>query len=111
MKLVKLVMMKNIFTFNNQHWLQLLGTSMGSRVSPSWANLFYGVLEKKILQNCPQHLKQYVFLWKRYIDDILVIFTGSWEMFEEFFEYLNSTHPTIKYDQPCYNPETNSCNF
>ena len=111
MKLVKLVMMKNIFTFNNQHWLQLLGTSMGSRVSPSWANLFYGVLEKKILQNCPQHLKQHIFLWKRFIDDMLVIFTGSWEQFEEFFEYLNSTHPTIKYDEPCYYSDTNSCNF
>ena len=91
--------------------LEELGTSMGSRVSPSWANLFYGVLEKKILQNCPQHLKQHIFLWKRFIDDILVIFTGSWEQFEEFFEYLNSTHPTIKYDEPYYYSDTNSCNF
>ena len=90
MKLIKLVMEKNIFTFNDQHWLQLLGTSMGSRVSPSWANLFYGVLEKKILENCPQDLKQHIFLWRRFIDDILVIFTGSWEQFEEFFEDLHS---------------------
>ena len=111
MKLVKLVMEKNIFTFDNQHWLQLLGTSMGSRVSPTWANLFYGVLEKKILQNCPQHLKDLIFLWKRFIDDILLIFTGSWQQFLELFDYLNSTHTTIKYDTPCYYPDQNSCNF
>ena len=104
-------MEKNIFTFDNQHWLQLLGTSMGSRVSPTWANLFYGVLEKKIQDNCPQHLKQFLFLWKRFIDDILIIFTGSWQQFQEFFEYLNNTHSTIKYDEPCYFPDDNSCNF
>ena len=104
------VMEKNIFTFNDEHWLQLLGTSM-SRVSPTWTNLFYGVLEKKILQNCPQHLKDFIFLWKRFIDDVLIIFTGNWEQFEEFFNYLNSTHSTIKYDKPCYNADDNSCNF
>ena len=74
MKLVKIIMEKNIFTFNNQHWLQLLGTSMGSRVSPTWANLFYGVLEKKILQNCPPHLKDFIFLWRRFITDIFIFF-------------------------------------
>ena len=45
---------------------------MGSRVSPSYANLFMGVLEKKILENCPENLKQCLFLWKRYIDDCLI---------------------------------------
>ena len=84
MKLVKIIMEKNIFTFNNQHWLQLLGTSMGSRVSPTWANLFYGVLEKKILQNCPPHHKDFIFLWRRFITDIFIFFTGSWDQFEEF---------------------------
>ena len=64
-----------------------------------------------ILDNCPQHLKQYLFLWKRFIDDILIIFTGNWEQFEEFFEYLNSTHNTIKYDKPSYDSEQNCCTF
>ena len=107
----RLLFSSAIFLCFSQHWLQLLGTSMGSRVSPTWANLFFGVLEKKIIQNCPQHLKDFIFLWKRFIDDVLLIFTGSWQQFEEFFEYLNSTHSTIKYDKPCYNPEENSCNF
>ena len=54
---------------------------------------------------------KFLFLWKRFIDDILIIFTGSWEQFEEFFNYLNNTHSTMKYDKPCYNPDDNSCNF
>ena len=64
-----------------------------------------------ILQNCPQHLKKFIFLWKCFIDDILCIFSGSWEQFEEFFNFLNSTHTTIKYDTPSYNSDDNSCNF
>ena len=43
----------HIFSFNEEYWLQLLGTCMGTRVSPSYANLFMGVLEKRMIQNCP----------------------------------------------------------
>ena len=38
-------------------------------------------------------------------------FTGSWQQFEEFFTYLITTHSTIKYDQPCYDQDDNTCNF
>ena len=63
MKLLKLVMEKNLFTFNEETWLQLLGTCMGTRVSPSYANLFMGLLEKKLLSDCPDHLKNFIYLW------------------------------------------------
>ena len=111
MKLVRLVMEKNIFTFNEECWLQLLGTCMGTRVSPSYANLFMGILEKKLLENCPAHLKHFIYLWKRFIDDILLIWLGSLEEFRDFFNYLNSYHTTIKFDEPCHNQDENSCNF
>ena len=81
LKLVRMIMTKNVFTFNEETWLQLLGCCMGSRVSPSCANLFMSVLEKKILQDCPQNLKQYLFLWKHFIDDILCVWRGTWDQF------------------------------
>ena len=111
MKLLRLVMEKNIFTFNEETWLQLLGTCMGTRVSPTYACLFMGLLEKKMLDNCPAHLKDFLFKWKRFIDDCLIFWTGTWEQFIEFHTYLNGVHPTIKFDEPCYNPEDNSCTF
>ena len=49
-------MTKNIFTFNEETWLQLLVTCMGTRVSPSYANLFMAALEKKMIAHCPAHL-------------------------------------------------------
>ena len=110
-KLLKLVMESNIFTFDNEFWIQLIGTSMGTRVAPTYANLFMGKLEKQLLQNCPENLKRFLHTWKRYIDDVLVIWTGSEAEFEEFFNFLNSFHSTIKFDKPQYNPEDNSCEF
>ena len=111
LKLLKLIMEKNIFTFNEEYWLQVLGTCMGTRVAPTYANLFMGVLEQKILDNCPPHLRPHLRLWKRYIDDILIIWTDSWDSFLEFFNYINNFHRTMKYDEPCHDSTTNSCNF
>ena len=37
---------------------------------------------------------------RRFIDDNLVIWTGTDETFNEFFNFLNLFHPTIKVDEP-----------
>ena len=76
-KLLNLVMKCNIFKFNEEFWIQLIGTSMGTRVAPTYANIFMGRLEKEMLHNCPAYLKQFLHTWKRFIDDILLIWTGS----------------------------------
>ena len=34
---------------DNQHYLQVCGTAMGTRMAPSYANIFMGVLEKNLL--------------------------------------------------------------
>ena len=111
LKLLKLIMEQNIFTFNEEYWLQLLGTCMGTRVAPTYANLFMGVLEQKILENCPPNLREHIYLWKRFIDDILIVWTDSWDTFKDFFNYLNNFHETMKFDEPCYDQNSNSCNF
>ena len=110
-KLLRIVMNCDIFTFNEEFWIQLFGTSMGTRVAPAYANIFMGRLENEMLRNCPAHLKQYLHTWKRFIDDILLIWTGSEQEFLEFFEFLNNFHPTIKFDEPQHNSEGNYCEF
>ena len=59
----------------------------------------------------PAHLKKYLHTWRRYIDDILVIWTGTEVEFQEFFNFINGYHPTMKFDTPQHNPTDNSCNF
>ena len=70
-----------------------------------------GKLEKILLSKCPRNLKQYLHTWRRYIDDIFIIWSGSHSEFEEFFNFINSYHPTIKFDPPQHNEEDYSCNF
>ena len=111
LKLLKLVLESNIFEFDREFFIQLLGTAMGTRVAPTYANLFMAKLEKFMLENCPVNLSQFIKCWKRFIDDIFIIFTGSYEELEDFHSYLNSVHPTMKFDEYQHNRENNSCNF
>jgi len=52
----------------------------------------------------------YKKFWKRYIDDILLIWTGTEEELKAFLEFLNSLHPTIKFTHD-YDFTTKSVNF
>ena len=110
-KLLKLVMECNIFKFDDEFWIQLIGTSMGTRVAPTYANIFMGKLEQILLSKCPRNLKTFIHTWRRFIDDIFVIWSGTQDQFQEFFDFLNSYHPTIKFDEPNHNVEENSCVF
>ena len=84
---------------------------MGTRVAPTYANIFMAKLEKIMVGSCPQNLKQFLHCWKRFIDDIFFIWSGSYEDLSKFHEHLNSVHPTMKFDEYEHNEENNSCNF
>jgi len=59
----------NMFEFNNTCYQQLQGSALGSRLSPAYANIFMGKLEKEFLSQVT--LKP--LYYKRYIDDLLVL--------------------------------------
>ena len=64
---------------------------MGTKMAPSYANIFMAELEEQLLANYPIEPA----LWKRFIDDILCIWPGPTSEFKEFLKYLNEAHPTI----------------
>ena len=68
-------------------------------------------LETNLLDHCPINLRRKIILWKRFIDDIFVIFNGTYEEINDFHVFANSFHDTIKFDQPSYNEDRNSCYF
>ena len=92
-KLLKLVLENNCFDFNNQTFLQTMGTAMGSSMAPSYASLFMGKLEEEFLNLMP--LKPDV--WLRFLDDIFMIWNGSLEDLRSFIDALNSYHSHIKF--------------
>ncbi len=68
---------------------------MGTKMAPSFANIFIGALEQSLLSSTPNHLVP--LLWKRFIDDIFLIWTYGEESFHSFVQHLNSFHSTIKF--------------
>ena len=91
--LLRMILTMNNFIFNQQHYLQIQGTAMGTKMAPSFANLFLGMFETNALTNAPWQ----PHTWWRYIDDIFMIWTEGSDRLKIFVDYLNNIHPTIKF--------------
>ena len=92
-ELISEILIKNAFVFGEQHYLQVHGIAMGTRMAPSYVNLFMAQLERRLLDNA--NMKP--LIWWRYIDDIFTIWCHGEASLETFVEDLNLAHPTIKF--------------
>ena len=93
LNLLRLVLSKNNFDFVDKHYLQVGGTAMGTRVAPSYANLFMADFETKHVYGRDPG----VILWLRFIDDIFCIYRGTIDDLVQFTNYLNQCHNSIKF--------------
>ena len=66
---------------------------MGTKMAPSYANLFMGKFE----QEAPPTAPHSPLIWWRYIDDIFLLWTHGEDKLNGFITYLNNLHPTIKF--------------
>ena len=85
-KLLRLVLGRNNFTFNGKHFLQIKGTAIGTKVAPGFANNYVAWFERMFV---------YLFhkqplIWLRFIDDIFLVWTHGEEALQEFVAFLNS---------------------
>ena len=67
----ELVLKNNNFEFDNKHYVQKLGTAIGTRMAPSYANIFMDRLERQLISQA--EIKPHT--WWRFIDDIFIIWT------------------------------------
>lgn len=93
--LTKLVLEYNNFEFDNEHYLQINGTAMGTRMAPTYANIFMHSIESKFLLTCP--IKP--TLYKRYLDDIFLIWTNTEKELLNFIQNFNLAHPNISFTE------------
>ena len=91
--LASIVLKGNYFKLSSKIYHQKLGTAIGTKFASSNANLFMAGQEKRIFENSGYHL----YLWLRFSDDIICIWTDGLEKLQDFFEFLNAFHPTIKF--------------
>lgn len=93
MDLLAFLLTHNYFMFGGVHYLQIQGVAMGTTCAPAYANLFLGAWEKEMLEGpLLECYTKFIYLYKRYIDDVLLIWTGPEQMFLEFVERLNAKH-------------------
>ncbi|CAJ0916648.1 unnamed protein product [Ranitomeya imitator] len=73
-------------------YLQIRGTAMGSNVAPPYANCYMADFEESQIYPHPL-FRDHVLVWKRYIDDVFCIWGGSLEALAFFFDWLNTAWP------------------
>lgn len=96
LELLRMILYKNYFRFQDTFYLQLKGTAMGSNVAPCYANIFMSNFEEEHIIHHPQW-HHFIRVWMRYIDDIFVIWHGDRESLDTFFAFLNQIHHSIKF--------------
>ena len=72
---------------------------MGIRPAPSYANIFMAKIDK-LAEGLATKFGDGVHpvrFWKRFLDDIFLIWTGSLDKLHQFLDALNTMHPTIKF--------------
>ena len=67
---------------------------MGSKMGPSYANLFVGYIEHKFFN---QYNGPKPGLYRRYIDDCVGATSSTREELNQFITAVNSFHPALKY--------------
>lgn len=71
---IKFILENNYFLYN-EIYHQTKGTAMGTRMAPSYANLFMGSFEEAhIWKN--EKFKSNILLYKRFIDDLILFMEG-----------------------------------
>ena len=91
-EMLSLILLENSFQFNEEDYLQIHETAMGTKMAVAFANIFVAKIEKEILRQSSIKL----IFWKRFIDDVISVWDTSRNEIEEFLPQANNSHPTIK---------------
>ena len=83
----------NYFQFASLIFQQINGTAMGAAYSPTAANIYMSVTLRRFLRT----QRTQPLLLMRYIDDIIMIWTGTEENLEEFLTDINQFNPALQY--------------
>ena len=111
-RLLELILKYNIFEIDEELYQQTIGTAMGSKPAPSYANIHLAKtidprfieIAKRLAEDGDIPIK----LLKRFLDDIFMVFTGSVKTLHVLFEEMNKIHPKLKFTMTHTTPEFQS---
>ena len=90
LRLAELVLTLNCFSFGGNYYKQTNGIAMGTKMGPSYANLFVGFIEHQYHGPKPE-------LYGCYIDDCIGATSSTRKELTQFITAVKSFHPTLKY--------------
>ena len=88
---LELCLTSNNSIFNNENYLQIDGTASGPHMSCSYADIAMADFDKEALE---YHLSPTT--WKRFSDDVFVLWPNGRECLVLFLDYINTLDPTEK---------------
>ena len=82
-----------MFEVNGKVYAQKLGTAIGTKFAPAYANLVMASLEEMMIEG----LEVRPWVRYRFNGDVVFIWTHGEEELVRFMEYTNRCHQTTKY--------------
>uniref|UniRef100_A0A803K2I9 Reverse transcriptase domain-containing protein n=1 Tax=Xenopus tropicalis TaxID=8364 RepID=A0A803K2I9_XENTR len=87
----------NFFLFDQVFYLQRCGTSMGAKFAPAYANLYMGWWEETHIYGGDSLYLHNIVFYKRYVDDLLLVWQGSHSEFLLFVTELNTNTLNLRF--------------
>ena len=94
--LTRFILTNSYVEFDGKIFKQIDGMAMGTNAAVQLANL-YGAVMIEQNDRIAEFIARCTVLYKRYIDDLLMIWTGSDSELEEFYVAMNAIHPRLKF--------------
>ena len=94
-RMLRLSLERNDFKFNGSFYLQLKGTAMGKKYAPAFANIFMADWEHNMLRGATLQ----PLCYKRFLDDIFLIWTHGEQHLTTFITYANSIDPSFQLEK------------
>ena len=82
-QLLKVIIEQNYFQYNNQYYKPEKGIAMGSPISGTLGEIYLQLIEERYIKHWIEN--QNIVYYKRYVDDIFIIFDTSRINFFFFF--------------------------
>lgn len=110
LKSLELVLRNNTFEFSNNQYVQRSGTSMGTRLAPTFSTLVLAYLELKFYDKIEEKFGRTLRIkveeqFKRYLDDCWIIWNKNDGNIEDIHEILNALSDKLKYTMEIGIPE------
>ncbi|XP_043922873.1 uncharacterized protein LOC122798192 [Protopterus annectens] len=94
-QLLDMVLHNNVFLFNKKYFLQTWGVAMGTPCANTYANLVMHFWEQQYMFN--NAWAHRIKFYRRFVDDVVIIWEGTFILFQELLVYLESTTDFLRF--------------